>query len=136
MELTVIEGLPTLKLDLVMTLAAAAVALLTGQYLQRRLRLLARYSIPSPIVGGLLFALLALVLRAQNVFSINIDTTLRAPLQTIFFTTIGLGATLSLLRAGGWQLPFFLLIASLTAVVQNAVGVLTAVTLGVRQRSA
>ncbi|MEJ7617265.1 MAG: sodium/glutamate symporter, partial [Pyrinomonadaceae bacterium] len=78
----------------------------------------------------MLFAVCALLFRSQNVFSIAVDTTLRAPLQTIFFTTIGLGATLSLLRAGGWQLPFFLLIASLMAVVQKAVGILAAVAMG------
>nr|MBA3248520.1 sodium/glutamate symporter [Pyrinomonadaceae bacterium] len=44
-------------------------------------------------------------------------------LQTAFFTTIGLSATLSLLRGGGWRMIFFWLIASLTAVVQNVAGI-------------
>lgn len=131
MDFTDIEGVRTLKLDLVLTLAAAAVVLFAGYFLQARVRTLARYNIPPPVIGGLLFALLALLCQTQNLFTVAVDTTLRSPLQTIFFTTIGLGATLSLLRAGGWQLPFFLLIASLAAVVQNVVGVLAAKGMGV-----
>jgi ESS family glutamate:Na+ symporter len=51
-------------------------------------------------------------------------------LQTAFFTTIGLSATFGLLRAGGWRMGFFWLLATLTAVVQNAVGMGLAVLLG------
>jgi ESS family glutamate:Na+ symporter len=63
-----------------------------------------------------------LILRARGTLGVTLDTTLRAPLQTIFFTTIGLSATLALLRAGGWRMAFFWLIASVLAIVQNAVG--------------
>jgi ESS family glutamate:Na+ symporter len=61
---------------------------------------------------------------------VAVDTTLRAPLQTAFFTTIGLSATLSLLREGGWRTAFFWLVATVTAVVQNVVGIALAVALG------
>ncbi|HEV2705444.1 MAG TPA: sodium/glutamate symporter, partial [Pyrinomonadaceae bacterium] len=89
----------------------------------RAVRPLARLSIPAAAVGGLLFASAALALRGSGALGIALDTSLRAPLQTVFFTTIGLGATLSLLRAGGWRTGFFWLIASLTAVVQNLAGI-------------
>src|SRR5437588_12404125 len=70
------------------------------------------------------------MLRARGSVGLTVDTTLRAPLQTAFFTTIGLSATLSLLREGGWRTVFFWLIATVTAVVQNVVGILLAVALG------
>jgi glutamate:Na+ symporter, ESS family len=123
MEITIVEGLRTLKFDLVLTLALAALFLFTGYAIQRRVRFLARSSIPAPVIGGLLFALIVLALRARASFGITLDTSLRAPLQTAFFTTIGFGATLSLLRRGGWRMPFFWLIASLTAVAQTLVGI-------------
>jgi len=44
-------------------------------------------------------------------------------LQIAFFTTIGFGATISLLRAGGARMILFFALASLTAVVQNVAGV-------------
>jgi ESS family glutamate:Na+ symporter len=122
-EFTIVEGLKTLKLDLVFTLALAALSLFIGYALQKRIKFLARSSIPAPAIGGLLFALVALLLYSRGTLGVTIDTSLRAPLQTAFFTTIGLGATLTLLRAGGWRMGFFWLIASVTAIVQNLVGI-------------
>ncbi|HYJ46578.1 MAG TPA: sodium/glutamate symporter [Pyrinomonadaceae bacterium] len=123
MEFTVIEGLRALKFDLVFTLALAALFLFIGYALQRRIKFLARSSIPAPAIGGLLFAAVVLFLHTRGALDVTIDTSLRAPLQTAFFTTIGLSATLTLLRAGGWRMGFFWLIASLTAIVQNLVGI-------------
>jgi Na+/glutamate symporter len=44
-------------LDFVGTLAAAGLVLFAGYALQRRVRPLARYNIPAPVIGGLLVAL-------------------------------------------------------------------------------
>ncbi len=130
MELIVVEGLRTLKLDLVLTLALAAGALFVGSALQRRVGLLSRSSIPAAAIGGLLFALVVLVLRGYGAVGVAIDGSLKTPLQTVFFTTIGLGATWSLLRAGGWRMGFFLLLVSLAAVAQNVLGISLARLLG------
>ncbi|MCA1626572.1 MAG: hypothetical protein LC742_01210, partial [Acidobacteria bacterium] len=105
------------------TLALAALFLFVGMGVQRRIGWLGRASIPAAAIGGLLFALLVLALRSSGTLGVTLETSLRAPLQTAFFTTIGLGATLSLLRGGGWRMIFFWLIASLTAVVQNVAGI-------------
>ncbi|MDQ3585797.1 MAG: sodium/glutamate symporter [Pyrinomonadaceae bacterium] len=123
MELSIVEGLRSIKFDLVLTLALAALFLFVGMGVQRRVGWLGRASIPAAAIGGLLFALLVLALRASGTLGVALDTSLRAPLQTAFFTTIGLSATLSLLRGGGWRMIFFWLIASLTAVVQNVAGI-------------
>lgn len=123
MKQTTLAIAQTLQLDLVFTLALAALFLFIGYALQRRVKFLARSSVPAPAVGGLLFALVVLALHARGALDVVVDTSLRAPLQTAFFTTIGLGATLGLLRAGGWRMGFLLLIASVAAVVQNVAGV-------------
>jgi glutamate:Na+ symporter, ESS family len=47
-----------------------------------------------------------------------------------FFTTIGFGASLSLLKVGGPQVLRFFLLASVFAVVQNVVGILIAMGFG------
>jgi glutamate:Na+ symporter, ESS family len=122
-EFTIVEGLKTLRFDLVFTLALAALFLFIGYLLQRRIKFLARSSIPAPAIGGLLFALILLLLHARGTLNVTIDTSLRAPLQTAFFTAIGLSATLALLRAGGWRMGFFWLIASALAIVQNVIGI-------------
>ncbi|HEX7956445.1 MAG TPA: sodium/glutamate symporter, partial [Pyrinomonadaceae bacterium] len=97
---------------------------------QRRVGFLARANIPAAAVGGLLFAGLVFALRSRGVLGVSLNTTLRAPLQTAFFTTIGLSATLGLLRAGGWRMGLMWILATLGAVVQNAVGMAIAFALG------
>ena len=47
-----------------------------------------------------------------------------------FFTTIGFGASLSLLKIGGPQVLRFFLLATVFAVVQNVVGILIAIGFG------
>ncbi|MFL6286013.1 MAG: sodium/glutamate symporter [Pyrinomonadaceae bacterium] len=130
MEFAVVEGLRTVKFDIVFSLALAALALFAGYFVQGRVGFLSRANIPAAAVGGLLFAAAVFALRAGGVAGVSLNTTLRAPLQTAFFTTIGLGATTGLLRAGGWRMGFFWLLATLTAVVQNVVGMALAVALG------
>jgi ESS family glutamate:Na+ symporter len=121
----------TLKLDLVQTLALAAIVLFAGYAVRRRVAVLDRYNIPAPVVGGFLFAALALVLRLGGVAAFDFDVTLQAPLMIAFFTTIGLGASLGLLRVGGPQVLLFWGLASLLAVMQDALGVALAKGLGV-----
>ena len=130
MEFSVVEGLRTVKFDLVFSLALAAAALFAGYFVQRRVGALSRANIPAAAVGGLLFACAVFALRAGGVAGVSLNTTLRSPLQTVFFTTIGLGATTALLRAGGWRMGLLWLLATLTAVVQNVVGMALAVALG------
>jgi ESS family glutamate:Na+ symporter len=129
-EFTFVEGLRTLKFDLVLTLALAALFLFAGGFVQRRVAFLKRASIPAAAIGGLLFAALVMLLRSRGTLAIALDTSLRAPLQIAFFTTIGFGATLSLLGAGGLRLIIFYIIATGTALVQNAAGIAVAVALG------
>ncbi|MBP1635747.1 MAG: gltS 3, partial [Acidobacteria bacterium] len=49
-------GLLTFKLDMIQTLALAAVVLFAGYGIRRRVAVLDRYNIPAPVVGGFLFA--------------------------------------------------------------------------------
>ncbi len=130
MEFTFVEGLRTLKFDLVMTLALAAVFLFVGGFVQRRVGFLRRASIPAAAIGGLLFAALVMLLRSRGTLGVALDTSLRAPLQIAFFTTIGFGATLNLLGAGGRRMILFFVIASLAGVMQNAAGIALALALG------
>src|SRR6185436_5103377 len=58
------------------------------------------------------------------------DTRLQAPFMIAFFTTVGFGASLSLLKVGGPQVALFLLLATVLAVLQNVVGVLIALPMG------
>lgn len=121
----------TVKLDMIQTLALAAAVLFAGYAIKRRVAVLDRYNIPAPVVGGFLFAALSLFLRLKGLVAFDFDTTLQAPLMIAFFTTIGLGASLALLKIGGPQVLLFWVLASLLAALQDLVGVGLAIVLGV-----
>jgi glutamate:Na+ symporter, ESS family len=124
--------LPALiQLDATQTAAFAGVVLFVGYGVRQRVGVLDRFNIPAPVVGGFLFAALALGLRQSGILAFEFDTALQTPLMVAFFTTIGLGASFALLRVGGPQVLLFWGIASLLAVLQNGAGVAIAKLLGV-----
>lgn len=120
-----------LKLDLIHTLAFAGLLLFVGYGIRRAVPPLARYNIPAPVIGGLLVSFAILIARGQGVTLFEFDTTLQSPLMIAFFTSIGFGASLSLLRVGGPQVLLFFGVATVFAVLQNVVGYLSALPFGV-----
>ena len=119
-----------LTLDLIQTVAFAGIFLFVGYALKRAIPPLARYNIPAPVVGGLPVALLLTVARQAEWSPVAFDTALQVPLQNAFFTSVGFGASLALLRRGGPLVIMFLVVASAFAAAQNLVGGLTAMALG------
>jgi glutamate:Na+ symporter, ESS family len=118
------------KLDLINTVAFGGVVLFLGYGVRRVIPALARYNVPAPVIGGLLVALTILVTRARGLDLVSFDTRLQVPFMIAFFTTVGFGASLSLLKVGGPQVLVFFLLCTVLAVVQNVVGVLIAVPMG------
>lgn len=108
-----------LSFDLVGTVAVASVILWFGLFLRRRISFLKEYNIPAPVIGGVLFALLRWGLLGRLDFTF--DMTLQEPLMIAFFTTVGLGASLRLLKRGGPQVLLFLVLAAGLVVLQNVV---------------
>jgi ESS family glutamate:Na+ symporter len=131
MNLTTINGLLTLRLDMIQTVTAAALLLFLGYFIKRQWKLLDRLNIPAPVIGGLLFALLALGFRQTGVFAVQFDSALQTPFMIAFFTTVGLTASLKLLKTGGPQVLLFWILASILALFQNGLGVLLTKILGV-----
>jgi ESS family glutamate:Na+ symporter len=119
-----------LKLDLIHTLAFGGLALLAGYGMRRWIPVLGRLNMPAAVLGGLLVSMAALIGHSRGVQLFEFDTTLQAPLMIAFFTTVGFGASLSLLRVGGPLVFRFLLLASGFAVLQNVLGVVLALLFG------
>jgi ESS family glutamate:Na+ symporter len=120
-----------IHLDFVSTLAVAGLVLFAGYALQRRVRPLARYNIPAPVIGGLLVASAVTALQIAGRPAVTFDTQLQTPLMIAFFTSIGFGASVPLLRSGGPAVAAFLGLATVIAVAQNVLGALVAASLGV-----
>ena len=122
--------IPALKISAVQVLGLAALGVVFGMWLKRRIPLLDRLNIPVPIIGGMVYAIATLLLR-DRVVNIEADTVQRDLLMIAFMTTIGLSARLQLLREGGAKLLWFFAAATLGAVLQNFLGMALARALGV-----
>ncbi len=118
-----------LKLDLLQTLSLAALVYFGGIQLRKRVAWLDRLNIPAAVVGGLIFTLLVMLLREQGV-TVQLNTAMQSTLSVAFFTSIGMGASLALLRVGGIQVVIFLVLATLFCLVQNGVGISIALGFG------
>ena len=116
-----------LQLDAVQTLALAGVALFLGYGLCRWIPVLGKYNLPPPVIGGLVFAIAAWIAHARDTTLFALNTSLQTPLMIAFFTTIGMNASLRLLRISGTQVMIFLALASAFAILQNLLGMAIAV---------
>ena len=113
-----------LELDAITTLALASVLYLLGIYVVNHISILRRLCIPAPVIGGLLFAILVAVLQSTNILTIKLDSDfIQNFFMLAFFTTIGLGASLKLLRLGGKVLILYFIFCGVLAVFQNIIGV-------------
>ena len=119
-----------MSLSAVPSLLAACLVLMLGDQLARRVPLLARFSIPAPIVGGVLFALGAVVVGRFWGGAVTFDSNAKSTFLLLFFASVGLTADLALLRKGSRRLLRFLAALFPFLVAQNALGLLMALVLG------
>ncbi|MBA3559342.1 MAG: sodium/glutamate symporter [Gemmatimonadaceae bacterium] len=118
-----------LELDLLQTLALAAVVYFAGIQLRKRIAWVDRLNIPAAVIGGLLFTLFVF-LTHDRLLTLQLNTAMQPVLSVAFFTTIGMGASVALLRTGGMQVVIFLLFATVFCFVQNFVGMAIATAFG------
>jgi ESS family glutamate:Na+ symporter len=119
------------KINAVQTLALAVAVYFIGTAIRHRIPLLMRFSIPAPVVGGLLFAGLTTGLRLNGIIGFEFDEVLQRGLMIMFFTTIGMGASAALIKKGGGPMLAFFGLACVLAILQNVVGIILAKTMGV-----
>lgn len=125
------QGVPVIKLDMIATLALAILLLLFGRVLVNRISILGRFCIPAPVAGGLLFSILMLVLQQSGLLLVKMDTLLQVPFSLAFFTTIGLIASLRLVKQGGKLLLVYWFFCALLSLMQNLIGTSLAQVLGI-----
>lgn len=117
------QGSPVIKLDMIATLALAILLLLLGRVMVNRISILGRFCIPAPVAGGLLFSILMLIFHQTNILVIKMDTLLQTPFMLAFFSTIGMIASLKLVKKGGKLLLFYWLLCGFLSLMQNVIGV-------------
>lgn len=98
-----------IKMDMIQTVGLAVIILILGRFLRKKVKFFETYCIPSPVVGGFLFAIINLILRKSNLVIFEFDNTLQSFFMTLFFTSIGFNASWRLLKVGGKKVGMFLL---------------------------
>lgn len=100
-----------IQMNMVQTIGLAVVALLVGNILIKKVKFFETYCIPSPVIGGFLFAIIHFILNVSGIMKFTFDNTLQNFFMTMFFTSIGFNASWKLLKIGGKKVVVFLIAA-------------------------
>jgi ESS family glutamate:Na+ symporter len=119
----------SIDINLVFTILASLIVLSAGRALVARTAFLKRFSIPAPVVGGVLVALLLALADGFGGVRVSFDMSLRDNLLLMFFTTVGLSADARMLLRGGPKLVTFLVLSAGFIAVQNLVGIAAAMSM-------
>ena len=111
-----------IELNMYQAAGLAVIMLVIGRMLVARIEFLRKYCIPAPVVGGLIFAILHVILRSMGILEFNMDTTLQSVFMTAFFCSVGYMAAFGELKKGGIGVVKFLILAILMCCIQDIIG--------------
>ncbi|PHI10451.1 sodium/glutamate symporter [Fusobacterium polymorphum] len=130
MDFETIEGILNINLNSTTTLALAALLLIMGYSINKRVTILNKYCIPAPVVGGFIFMFLTWLGHTSDVFKFNFENIFQSTFMLAFFTTVGLGASFTLLKKGGKLLIIYWLTCGIISILQNVIGITISKTTG------
>jgi ESS family glutamate:Na+ symporter len=113
------------------TVMVSILVLFLGRRLNRWIPFLSRFNIPEAVSSGLLISMFIAVLYAVAGLSVKFDLFYRDVLLVVFFTTVGISASIRDLARGGRPMLILLLLSVMLIFVQNGVGVALAGLLGI-----
>ena len=124
-----------MEIDAFYTFTIAITLLLVGKIVTVKTPLLRKYSIPEPVVGGLLCTVVVALFYAAFDRRITFDLQMRDFLLLLFFAGVGLKADVKTLLAGGRPLAILLSLAIAFILIQNLTGVGMATVFGLEARA-
>ena len=130
MELSHVNGILTLNLNIVATIALACFLIIFGRVIRKHISVLDRLCIPGPVIGGILFAILVFILKHFDILSIILDTSLQSTFMVAFFSTVGIEASFKLLKKGGKSVVIYWIFCIILIFAQNLIGILGAMFTG------
>lgn len=119
------------SLNMFMTLAVAVIVLLIGAWLRKKIKLLDKFCIPAPVVGGLLYALVMTVFHVFGIFDVEYDDTLKDVCMVAFFTTVGFQVDFKALKKGGKSLILLTVLVLVLIIAQNGLSLGVSAIIGV-----
>ena len=109
----------SIELDMLQTAGIGALALIVGMILTRKVGLLQKYCVPSPVSGGIIFSLITLALYGWFDIEISFDATLKDVFMLAFFTSVGFQSDLKVIKKGGKPLMIMLALLVVIIAMQN-----------------
>ena len=127
----VASSVATLKISSEQAVALAFVTYYFGVWIKSKVALLQKLSLPAAVIGGLPFAFFLSVLRGLGILQVTFDNSLSTVALLAFFTTVGMMASLKLVKYGGIALVFFWIISTIVGFAQNLIGMGIAGAMGI-----
>jgi ESS family glutamate:Na+ symporter len=112
------------------TYTLAILVFFIGSSLTQKCKVLRDFNIPEPVTGGIIASLLSLVLYLTFDLELKYNLDFRDILLVYFFTTIGINARFSDLKAGGKPLAILAVLTIAYIFIQNTVGIFAASAMG------
>jgi glutamate:Na+ symporter, ESS family len=130
-EMTNLEGaMKVHEFDNLQTVIIGLTCLQIANFLSKRIPGLAKANIPAPVIGGVLGALGVTLARTFWDVEVHFATKLTDFMLLVFFTSVGLTAKLSALKAGGKPLVLVCAATVILIVAQNITGIAVAMGFG------
>ncbi|MFN7632168.1 MAG: sodium/glutamate symporter [Cyanobacteriota bacterium] len=119
--MNIVEG--QIQVQSFLTVTLGILVLFLGKALNSRVALLREFTIPEPVSGGLLVALLMALLHLAFGLDVSFGMRARDLLLVYFFTTVGMNASFADLRRGGRSLVVLLVLTMALMLAQNLLGI-------------
>lgn len=111
-------------LNTIPTVILSLLLYLFGKKIKSKSKLLTKLCIPSPVIGGILFCILNLILQIFGIAKISMNTNLMDYFISFFFTIVGLGVSIKLAKKGGSLLIKYWLLCGVLAFFQNVLTII------------
>lgn len=124
------DGTLIITVSMLGTLALALFSYFLGVAVKRCFPILVRLSMPTPVIGGLIFCVTNSLLSSYGIVTIELSRTVQTLAMIAFMCSIGLMGSFTLIRKGGLVLLAFWLAANVLGALQNLLGVAVASSFG------
>ena len=118
-----INSVLTFTFDNIGTMTLAAVLLMIGYWVKKKVPALEKFCIPAPVVGGFIFVFFNFLFYVSGTVAFKFDSTFMSAFMLDFFTTVGLGASLKVLLTGGKLLLLYWVVNIGITILQTGIGI-------------
>ncbi len=112
-----------LNFGVISTLILSIILYLLGNFIKNKISVLENLSIPTPIIGGILFALFVFILENFNILKFHADTSLIPYFLSIFFVSTGLLIDISSIKMGSKLVFIYWILCAILGFCQNIIAI-------------